>query len=122
MRVYANPETAELEFMERDFMNRSNWTVPVSDRIDWNNPAVQAQTMRFREMYGTDPGPYSIVAFDAMIESARWMDSAGQLDAAPEPIQYQTEWIWDEPAARLVNANWHLRMFSDGEWARLITD
>lgn len=122
VRVYANPETAELEFMERDFMNRSNWTVPVSDRIDWNNPAVQAQTMRFREMYGTDPGPYSIVAFDAMIESARWMDSAGQLDAAPEPIQYQTEWIWDEPAARLVNANWHLRMFSDGEWARLITD
>ena len=122
VRVYANPETVELEFMERDFMNRSNWTVPVSDRIDWNNPAVQAQTLRFREMYGTDPGPYSIVAFDAMIESARWMDSEGQLDAAPAPIQFPTKWIWDEPAARLVNANWHLRMFSNGEWARLITD
>mgnify|MGYP006168272605 FL=1 len=113
VRVYAHPVTAELEFMERDFMNRCNLTVPVSARIDWDHPSIQRQTKRFRKMYGTDPGTYSIIAFDAMLESAQWMDSNGQTPALPKPIQYATQWKWDPVAKSLVNCDWELRMFSN---------
>ena len=125
VRVYAHPATAELEFLERDFMTRSNWTIPVSNRIDWSDPQVQQQTLRFREMYGTDPTAYSILAFDALVETAKWMGQdkrAAPVGASPTPIEHGVQWTWDEPAARFVNSNWHMRMFSDGDWARLIND
>ena len=125
VRVYAHPATAELEFLERDFMTRSNWTIPVSNRIDWSDLHVQQQTVRFREMYGTDPTAYSILAFDALVETAKWMEQdmrAVQVGESPTSIEHAVQWRWDESAARLVNGNWHIRMFSDGDWARLIND
>jgi hypothetical protein len=122
IRVYANAVTAELEFMERDFMNRSNWTIPVTNRIDWTNERVQHQTRTFRDLFGTDPSSYSIAAFDAVVETAKWMDIEVQPCALPAQVQHNIEWKWDEDASQLVNSNWHIRMFSNGEWSRLVTD
>lgn len=122
IRVYANAVTAELEFMERDFMNRSNWTIPVTNRIDWTNERVQHQTRAFRDLFGTDPSAYSIAAFDAVVETAKWMDIEVQPRALPAQVQHNIEWKWDEDSSQLVNSNWHIRMFSNGEWSRLITD
>jgi LysM repeat protein len=122
IRVYANAVTAELEFMERDFMNRSNWTIPVTNRIDWTNKRVLHQTRAFRDLFGTDPSSYSIAAFDAVVETAKWMDIELQPRALPAQVQHNIEWKWDEDASQLVNSNWHIRMFSNGEWSRLVTD
>ena len=74
IRIYANEVTADLEFMERDFMNRSNWTIPVTNRIDWTNERVQNQARTFRDLFKTDPNSYAIAAFDALVETAKWMD------------------------------------------------
>ena len=122
VRIYANAVTAELEFMERDFMNRSNWTIPVTNYLDWTNERVQLQTQTFRELFKTDPSAYSIAAFDALVETASWMDGEGQASALPAPIQHIIDWEWDEGASQQVNSNWHIRMFSSGVWSRLITD
>ena len=122
IRIYANSMTAELDFMERDFMTRASWTVPISNFIDWTDERVQRQTLRFRELYGSDPGPYSIVAFDALVECSKWMEAMEQERALLAPMQYSVQWKWDDSAAQLVNSNWHIRRFSNGDWSRLIAD
>jgi len=60
-----------------------------------------------------------------LVETAKWMGQdkrAAPVGASPTPIEHGVQWTWDEPAARFVNSNWHMRMFSDGDWARLIND
>jgi len=37
-------------------------------------------------------------------------------------MQYSVQWKWDDSAAQLVNSNWHIRRFSNGDWSRLIAD
>lgn len=122
IRIYANEVTADLEFMERDFMNRSNWTIPVTNRIDWTNERVQNQARTFRDLFKTDPNSYAIAAFDALVETAKWMDVNVQHRALPAPFQHNIEWEWDEDASQLVNINCHIRRFTNGEWLRLVPD
>lgn len=113
VHVYANAESKSFEFLERRYLERSHYTVPVTAETRWNDVRVAGQIAAFRAVFGTDPSDYALVAFDAVIESARWQGLPWPL---PALAHYQLDWQWNEARGRFVNEHWSLTAFKSGAW------
>jgi LysM repeat protein len=113
VQVYANAESKSFEFLERRYLERSHYTVPVSAETRWNDVRVAEQIEAFRTMFATDPSLYALVAYDAVIESARWQGLPWPL---PAMAHFQLDWRWNEARGRFVNEHWSLSTFNEGDW------
>lgn len=113
VHVYANSESREFEFLERRYLNRAHYTVPLHAQTKWNDEQVAGQIASFREAYATDPSMYALIAFDAVIESARWQGLPWPL---PSQAHYQLDWQWDATRKRHINTYWSLETMHDGAW------
>lgn len=113
VHVYANSESREFEFLERRYLDRAHYTVPVHAQTKWDDPRVAAQIGQFREAFATDPSLYALIAFDAVIESARWQGMPWPL---PAQAHYQLDWQWEEGKKRFFNAHWSLETMKEGAW------
>lgn len=114
VHVYANAESKSFEFLERRYLERSHYTVPVSAETRWQDACVAGQIGAFREMFATDPSLYALVAYDAVIESARWQGLPWPL---PALLHFQLDWQWNEERGRFANEHWSLMTFKEGTWA-----
>lgn len=113
VHVYGHPDSRSFEFLERRYLARSHYTIPVSEGTQWNDSTVAAQVEQFRSAHGTDPSIYGFIAFDAMVESARWQGLPWSL---PAHMHFKLDWQWDEVRARFVNVHWSLDTFVNGRW------
>lgn len=113
VHVYANAESKSFEFLERRYLERSHYTVPVSAETRWNDARVTGQIEACRMMFETDPSLYALVAFDALIESAHWQGLPWPL---PALTHYRLDWQWNEERRRFVNEHWSLSIFEAGAW------
>ena len=113
VHVYGHPDSRSFEFLERRYLDRSHFTVPVSERTQWNDSTVAGQLEQFRSAHATDPSIYGFIAFDAMVESARWQGLPWPL---PVQVHFKLDWQWDEVRARFVNEHWSLETFVNGGW------
>jgi len=113
VHVYGNPDSRTFEFLERRYLERSRFTVPISAVTQWDDPNVANQIEKFRAAHSTDPSLYGFIAFDAMVESARW-----QRLPWPLPVQthFKLKWQWNQARARFVNDYWSLDTFVNGGW------
>ncbi len=113
VHVYGHPDSRTFEFLERRYLQRSHYTLPVSERTQWNDSAVAGQLEQFRSAHATDPSIYGFIAFDALVESARWQGLPWPL---PAQAHFKLDWQWDEARARFVNEHWSLETFQKGSW------
>jgi hypothetical protein len=113
VHVYGHPDSRSFEFLERRYLDRSHYTVPVSEGTQWNDSTVAGQVEQFRSAHATDPSIYGFIAFDAMVESARWQKLPWPL---PAQAHFKLDWQWDEVRARFVNEHWSLETFVNGGW------
>ena len=113
VHVYGHPDSRSFEFLERRYLDRADYTVPVSVGTLWNDSTVAGQIEQFRAAHATDPSIYGFIAFDAMVESARWQGLPWPL---PAQAHFKLDWQWDEVRARFVNEHWSLETFVNGGW------
>jgi len=113
VHVYGHPDSRSFEFLERRYLARSHYTVPVSEGTQWTDSTVAEQLEQFRSIHATDPSIYGFIAFDAMVESARWQGLPWPL---PVQAHFKLDWQWDEARARFVNEHWSLETFVNGDW------
>ena len=113
VHVYGHPDSRSFEFLERRYLDRADYTVPVSVGTLWNDSTVAVQIEQFRAAHATDPSIYGFIAFDAMVESARWQGLPWPL---PAQAHFKLDWQWDEERARFVNEHWSLETFVNGGW------
>ena len=113
VHVYGHPDSRSFEFLERRYLDRADYTVPVSVGTLWNDSTVAGQIEQFRAAHATDPSIYGFIAFDAMVESARWQGLPWPL---PAQAHFKLDWQWDEARARFVNEYWTLETFANGSW------
>lgn len=113
VHVYGHPDSRSFEFLERRYLDRADYTVPVSVGTLWNDSTVAGQIEQFRAAHATDPSIYGFIAFDAMVESARWQGLPWPL---PAQTHFKLDWQWDEARARFVNEYWTLETFANGSW------
>ncbi len=113
VHVYGHPDSRSFEFLERRYLDRADYTLPVSAGTLWNDSTVAGQIKQFRAAHATDPSIYGFIAFDAMVESARWQGLPWPL---PAQAHFKLDWQWDEVRARFVNEHWSLETFANGGW------
>ena len=113
VHVYGHPDSRSFEFLERRYLDRAHYTLPVLVGTMWSDSTVAGQIEQFRAAHTTDPSIYGFVAFDAMVESARWQGLPWPL---PAQAHFKLDWQWDEVRARFVNEHWSLETFADGGW------
>ena len=113
VHVYGHPDSRSFEVLERRYLDRADYTVPVSVGTLWNDSTVAGQIEQFRAAHATDPSIYGFIAFDAMVESARWQWLPWPL---PAQAHFKLDWQWDEARARFVNEHWFLETFANGGW------
>ena len=113
VHVYGHPDSRSFEFLERRYLDRADYTVPVSVGTLWNDSTVAGQIEQFRVAHATDPSIYGFIAFDAMVESARWQGLPWPL---PAQAHFILDWQWDEARVRFVNEHWSLETFANGSW------
>jgi len=114
VRLYANPQSLSYEFMEWDFVDRVQWTLPSDDWMQWEDSLMQVKVRWFKDQYATEPSDYAIRGCDAVLETARWT----RLPAAANPNTVRTRFEWkEEPVSgKLRNEAWKFIEFSSGEW------
>ena len=113
VHVYGHPDSRSFEFLERRYLDRADYTLPVSAGTLWDDSTVAGQIKQFRAAHATDPSIYGFIAFDAMVESARWQGLPWPL---PAQAHFKLDWQWDEVRARFVNEHWSLETFANGGW------
>ena len=114
VRLYANPQSLFYEFMEWNFVDRVQWTLPSDDWMQWDDSLMQAKVLWFKNQYATEPSDYAIRGCDAVLETARWMASP----AVANPSTVRTRFVWkkDPVSGKLRNEAWKFIEFSSGEW------
>ena len=113
VHVYGNPDSRSFGFLERRYLDRSHYTLPISKVTRWNDFEVAGQMKQFRAAHATDPSVYGLIAFDAMIESARWQGLPWPL---PAQVYFTLNWQWNETRSRFLNEHWSLETFVNGGW------
>lgn len=113
VHVYGHPDSRSFGFLERRYLDRSHYTLPISTLTQWDDSEVAGQLKQFRAANATDPSVYGFIAFDAMIESARWQGLPWPL---PAQVYFTLNWQWNEAQSRFVNEHWSLETFINGGW------
>jgi LysM repeat protein len=115
VQLYGNADTREFEFLERRFLERAHWTMPVSQGTRWSDAELTRQVQSYRDAYRTDPSLYALVACDALLESAKWQALPWPV---PASVYYQPEWVWDPAKNRWMNHRWEIEKFDGGGWVQ----
>ncbi|MBO74552.1 MAG: hypothetical protein CMD33_04685 [Flavobacteriales bacterium] len=113
VHVYGHPDSRSFGFLERRYLDRSHYTLPISKLTRWSDSEVAGQMKQFRAAHATDPSVYGLIAFDAMIESARWQGLPWPL---PAQVYFTLNWQWNETRSRFINEHWSLETFVNGGW------
>lgn len=113
VQLYGNADAREFEFLERRFLERAHWTIPVSQGTRWSDAALTQQFQSYRDAYRTDPSLYALVACDALLESAKWQAHPWPV---PSSVYHQPEWVWDPAKERWMNHRWSIERFDYGGW------
>lgn len=116
VQLYGHPASRDFDFLERRFLERSHWTVPVSCGTRWEDATSVHQIETYRTMFQTEPSLYALVACDAMLESARWQ---GLPWSVPESVYYHPLWLWDAALNRWMNHQWNIEQYGEGRWTRV---
>ena len=114
VKLYANPQSLSYEFMEWDFVDRVNWTLPSDNWMQRDDSLFQNRLSWFLEEFETEPSDYALKGCDALIETARWMMHAAADD--PSSIRTRFEWQMDAELGKLRNVAWKIIEFSKGDW------
>jgi len=114
VQVYGNADARDFEFLERRFLERAHWTIPVSQGTRWSEASVVQQVKAYRAAYRTDPSLYALIACDALLESAKWQ---GLPWPVPVSVYCQPEWVWDPASMRWMNHRWRIEKFDMGGWS-----
>jgi LysM repeat protein len=114
VQFYGNADARDFEFLERRFLERAHWTIPVSQGTRWSEASVVQQVKAYRAAYRTDPSLYALIACDALLESAKWQ---GLHWPVPVSVYCQPEWVWDPATMRWMNHRWRIEKFDMGGWS-----
>ena len=114
VRLYAHPKSLDYDFLEWDFVNRTQWTIPSNAWLNWNDSLIAKQVSSFRDSFGTDPDTYAIQCCDALNETLHWIDPAPA--ALPVLMNKRFNWIWDESANKCRNTAWRIIALEQGTW------
>ena len=115
VQLYGNSDAREFEFLERRFLERAHWTLPVSQGTRWSDAEMAQQAQSYRDAYRTDPSLYALVACDALLESAKWQALPWPV---PASVYYKPEWVWDPAKNRWMNHRWGIEKFDGGGWVQ----
>lgn len=114
VRLYANPQSLSYEFMEWNFVDRVQWTLPSDDWMQWDDSLMKVKVVWFKNQYATEPSDYAIRGCDSVLETARWMRTP--LAANPNTVRTRFEWKEEPVSGKLRNEAWKFIEFSSGEW------
>jgi len=113
VQLYGNADARQFEFLEHRFLERAHWTMPVSQGTRWSDVEVAQQVQAYRDAYRTDPSLYALVACDALLESAKWLELPWPV---PASVFCHPEWVWDPAKKRWMNHRWGIEKFDAGGW------
>jgi LysM repeat protein len=114
VKLYTNPQSLSYEFLDWDFVDRVQWTLPTDNWMQRDDSVHQKKTSWYLKEFATEPSDYALRGCDAVIETAQWMHPR----LIPVPSAMRTRFIWevDSVSGKLRNAAWKLIEFSEGSW------
>lgn len=113
-RIYLHPKAVEYQFLDRSFLDKHRVTYPTQSWMDWTDSVQVKRVLPFREDLGIEPSTYAWVAYEALMESARWCPLWS--DRLPASLHQQFSWRATGAETGFVNRAWRVQQYCHGEW------
>ena len=113
-RIYLHPKADEYQFLDRSFLDKHRVTYPTQAWMDWTDSLQMMRVLPFREDLGVEPSTYAWVAYEALMESARWCPLWS--DRLPASMYQQFNWRATGAETGFVNRAWRVQQYCHGNW------
>lgn len=113
-RIYLHPGAADYQFLERKFFDRFRVSFPTQSWMNWSDSLATNRVRSYRDDLKVEPGPYAQIAYEAVLESARWCDAWAPL--VPPPLFDRFDWSATGLETGFVNRAWRIQQHCHGEW------
>jgi hypothetical protein len=108
-----NPEVRDFDFIDRRLMDSTKMVTPAADWLNWGDTLVWGRVALYREITGTDPSDYALLAHDVVVESANWCEKRV---AVPGPLARRFEWESGGVDRPWRNTAWKVERYENGWW------
>lgn len=118
-RLLMHPDARDYEFLEHRLLHHTRLITPTADFADWADTTTLYRFWPYRDLTGTDPSQYAMLAHDAVLESASWCNDFPIGAPLPAPISHHFIWRAESSGRAWRNQSWQIEQFSDGWWIPL---
>jgi LysM repeat protein len=112
-RLFMNPEVRDFDFIDRRLMDSTKMVTPAADWLNWGDTLVWERVALYRDITGTDPSDYALLAHDVVVESANWCEKRV---AVPGPLARRFEWESGGVDRPWRNTAWKVERYENGWW------